>query len=299
MSEIVLKVENLSKSYGNVQALKGLSLEVTAGSVYGFLGPNGSGKTTTLGILLGILTADSGQFSWFGNGQDDANRMRLGALLETPNFYPYLSARQNLKITGLIKNVNNLEERIDQVIKRVGLSGRDHDKFKTYSLGMKQRLAIGSALLSDPEILVLDEPTNGLDPQGIADIRELISSIAHDGKTIIIASHILDEIEKICTHVAIMKHGKLLSTGTLGEILGGQMSVTVASDNLNALTDTINSLAWAKVSRNTGKELIVEIEKDKTTAELNKALFEKGIVLNMLKTDQKNLESIFLETVQS
>ncbi len=299
MSEIVLKVENLNKSYGNVHALKGLSFEVTAGSVYGFLGPNGSGKTTTMAILLGILSADSGQFSWFGNGQDDANRMRLGALLETPNFYPYLSARQNLKVTGLIKNVDNLETRINEVIERVGLVGRDTDKFKTYSLGMKQRLAIASALLNDPEILVLDEPTNGLDPQGIADIRELISSIANDGKTIIIASHILDEIEKVCTHVAIMQNGQLLSTGTLGEILGGQTNVTVASEDLNALSNAIGELSWAKVSRNTGKELIVEIEKDHSTTMLNKALFEKGVILNTLKTDQKNLESIFLETIQS
>ena len=293
----VLKIDALDKSYGRVHALKQLSLEVNAGEVFGFLGPNGSGKTTTLAILHGIVKKDRGSFSWFGNGEDDANRMNIGALLETPNFYPYLSAYQNLKIAALIKKMDNYDSAINRVIERVGLKDRAHDKFRQYSLGMKQRLAIASALLSDPDVLVLDEPTNGLDPQGIADIRDLVADIAKDGKTIIIASHILDEIEKICSHVAILRHGELLNYGSLEHILGGKTTTLIASDNLKELILAVESIEWAKMTRNTGKELMVDLGNDKTPKDLNKALFNKGIVLNELRSDKKNLESIFLETV--
>ncbi|MFT7611981.1 MAG: ABC-type multidrug transport system ATPase subunit, partial [Parvicellaceae bacterium] len=172
MSDIVLKIEGLSKNYKNVQALKGLSITVEAGMVFGILGPNGSGKTTTLGILLGVLNASSGSYSWFDNGSKDANRKRIGALLETPNFYPYLSAVKNLRIVAQIKKLDNVDQRIDNVLSSVNLLERKDSAFKTFSLGMKQRLAIASALLNDPEVLVLDEPTNGLDPQGIAEIRQ-------------------------------------------------------------------------------------------------------------------------------
>lgn len=297
MEKTILKTNKLTRTYGNVKALRSLSLEVQQGSIFGLLGPNGSGKTTTLGILLGINKADKGDFSWFGNGQKDENRMRIGAILETPNFYPYLSAKQNLKTVGLIKKVDNLNDRIQKVIKRVGLEGRDKDKFKTYSLGMKQRLAIGAALLSDPEVLVLDEPTNGLDPQGIADIRDLIANIAQDGKTIIIASHILDEIEKVCTHVAILRKGKLLSTGTLGEIMGNQTFMIVKSNDIPQLKLHLETISWANILSEEQNELKIDLIENKTSEDLNRALFEKGSILTEMRSAKKNLETIFLETV--
>ena len=163
MSNTILEIKGLSKKYRKVKALDQLNLTVEKGMIFGILGPNGSGKTTTLGILLGVINASGGNFSWFGNGEKDDNRERIGALLETPNFYPYLSAEKNLRIVARIKKLSNVEERIEKVLKSVNLFERKTSKFKTFSLGMKQRLAIASALLNDPEVLVLDEPTNGLD----------------------------------------------------------------------------------------------------------------------------------------
>ena len=299
MTDTVLEINGLSRSYGSVKALTNLSLSVNKGSVFGLLGPNGSGKTTTLGILLNILHKDSGTFSWFGNGDADENRLRIGAILETPNFYPYLSAKQNLRITGHIKKVENIEAAINRVIEQVGLIGRENDKFKTYSLGMKQRLAIASALINDPEILVLDEPTNGLDPEGIADIRTLISNIGKTGKTIIIASHILDEIEKICSHVAIMRKGVLLSSGTLDEILGNGTSITIASENMDALRTAIGKINWISITEDNVSSLIVAIDEDKTSTHLNRTLMESGVTLSEINVSKKKLESIFLETVQN
>lgn len=298
MSDTILTITDLRKQYGIVKALDGLSLEVKQGEVFGLLGPNGSGKTTTLGILLGITKAKSGSFSWFNNGQSDANRKRIGAILEQPNFYPFLSAFQNLKVSAEIRNVQNPEQRIPEILEWVGLKGREFDKFKTYSLGMKQRLAIASALLHDPEVLVLDEPTNGLDPQGIADIRELIREIAASGKTIIIASHILDEIEKICSHVAILRKGKLLSYGPLEEIIGEQQSVSVACSDLSLLKGKLESIPWATLQQDEGNVLRIGLTDDKTNEDLNRWCFDQGIVLTEIRSGKRNLESIFLETVK-
>ena len=295
----ILTIKGLKKSYGRVEALKGLSLSVESGSVFGLLGPNGSGKTTTLAILLGILKSDEGDFSWFENGQDAKNRLRIGALLETPNFYPYLSAKQNLRVVAKIKKVVDAESRIEAVLKQVNLWERANSKFFTFSLGMKQRLALAAALVSDPEVLVLDEPTNGLDPQGIAEVRQLISEIAQSGKTIIIASHILDEIEKVSTHVAIMRQGELLNSGTLEDILGKQGSVLVSADSMSALKTALNTLTWVSVRDEQPKFLEVGLNEGKTTSDLNKAVFEQGVVLSTLKPQQRNLESIFLETIQA
>ena len=199
----VLSVSALSKRYGSIRALDSFSLEVNQGEVYGILGPNGSGKTTTLGILLDVLKADSGTYSWFDGMPTVKARRQIGSILETPNFYPYLSARQNLAIACTIKEVGTSD--IDRVLKEVNLYERRHDKFETYSLGMKQRLALASAMLGDPDVLILDEPTNGLDPLGIAEVRGLILQQAQKGATIIMASHILDEVEKTCSHVAVFK----------------------------------------------------------------------------------------------
>ena len=215
---IVLSIDNIAKSYGLVKALKGVSFDVPEGSVFGILGPNGSGKTTLLGIVMDVLKSNSGDFRWFGQPGSPEQRRKIGSLLETPNFYTYLSAVDNLKITQAISGRGS-EAEINEVLKKVNLFERRRYKFSSYSLGMKQRLAIAASLLGDPKVLVLDEPTNGLDPVGIAEIRELILELRDKGHTIIMASHLLDEVEKVCSHVAILKTGTLITTGPVEEVL--------------------------------------------------------------------------------
>jgi ABC-type multidrug transport system ATPase subunit len=213
----VLTVKNLTKSYGQLVALESLNLNVEAGQVFGLLGPNGSGKTTLLGILLDVLHPSSGTFTWFDGTEGEHVRRRIGAFLETPNFYPYLNADQNLSLVASIKRVSNPP--LDSLLELVQLKDRHRSPFRTYSLGMKQRLALAACLVGDPVVLILDEPTNGLDPEGMVEVRHIIQKIAAQGKTIILASHILDEVEKICSHVAIIKKGKLLAAGAIGSIL--------------------------------------------------------------------------------
>ncbi|MFT6966913.1 MAG: ABC-type multidrug transport system ATPase subunit, partial [Marivirga sp.] len=236
MSEIILNISQLSKKYGSIQAVNKLDLTVSRGSVFGLLGPNGSGKSTTLGILLGVTKNDSGDFTWFGQQPSAGIRKKIGAILESPTFYPYLSARQNLKIVAEIKKVP--KHRIDEVLAQVGLIERADSSFKTFSLGMKQRLAIASALLADPELLILDEPTNGLDPQGIAEIRELIKAIAKSGKTIILASHLLDEVQKVCTEFAVLKNGNKIFQGSVAESLLGNDGMELAAKDMQQLKTT-------------------------------------------------------------
>jgi len=298
MSETVLKIEGLSKNYKNVQALKGLSITVETGMVFGILGPNGSGKTTTLGILLGVLNASSGNYSWFDNGSKDSNRKRIGALLETPNFYPYLSAVKNLKIVAQIKKLENIDQRIEKVLSAVNLLDRKDSAFKTFSLGMKQRLAIASALLNDPEVLVLDEPTNGLDPQGIAEIRQLILDIAKEGKTILIASHQLDEIEKVCTDVAILKKGDLIKQSKIGEIIGDSRKITVAAADINPLKTILSGLNGVNIAHEEDGRLTLAVEDHVTTQSINEFCFKQGIVLSELKEAKKSLEEQFLAIVK-
>jgi len=300
MSEIVLEINQLQKNYKDVQALKSLSFNVHRGEVFGILGPNGSGKTTTLGILLGVLNSDKGSFSWFNNGQNDENRLRIGALLETPNFYPYLSAVDNLKIVARIKNMTNPENRIEEVLKSVQLFERKNSKFRTYSLGMKQRLAIASSMLNDPEILVLDEPTNGLDPEGIAEIRNLIKSISLQGKTIIIASHILDEIEKVCTNVAILRKGELLRIGLLSDIMSHDQIISVSSEDNSMLKKVAESMEGVGYLReDKDGSILLKVDSTIGTAQLNRLFFDKGITLSQLKSFQQTLEETFLEIVKS
>jgi ABC-type multidrug transport system ATPase subunit len=289
LDSTVLHIKQLSKKYKDVLALDNLNLKVEKGTVFGLLGPNGSGKTTTLGILLGVLRQSEGSYSWFGNGAASENRLRIGALLETPNYYPYLTAIQNLVIVAKIKKIDNVSERIDNALKVVNLYDRRNSNFKTYSLGMKQRLAIAGALLNDPEVLVLDEPTNGLDPQGIAEIRELIIKISKEGKTIIIASHILDEIEKVCTHVAILK---------IGEIIGSDNFVIISSSDMIALNTAISNNNEMEVSKSKENEITIKVDKDMTTEMINKYFFDKGVVLSKLKSHSESLETQFLEIIK-
>ncbi len=237
----VLSLNNITKFYGRVRALKDVSFEVPEGSVFGILGPNGSGKTTLLSIILDVLKANKGNFLWFGHPGSREQRKKIGSLLETPNFYHYLSAVNNLKITQSISGRGTASD-IDEVLKKVRLYERKDSRFSSFSLGMKQRLAIAASLLGDPKVLVLDEPTNGLDPVGIAEIRQLIIELRTSGHTIIMASHLLDEVEKVCTHAAILRTGELLTTGEVEEILIADDIVELSAADLNGLADLLQQL---------------------------------------------------------
>ena len=300
VAEKVLSINTLSKKYKNFNAVNGVSFDVENGMIFGLLGPNGSGKTTTLGMLMGVILPTSGSFSWFENGQADANRKRIGALLETPNFYPYLTAWQNLEVVAKIKGVENPATAIETVLKRVALFERKDSQFKTYSLGMKQRLAIASTLLSDPEVLVLDEPTNGLDPQGIAEMRELIIEIGKSGKTIIIASHILDEIQKVCTHCAILRKGELLQVSTIEDLIGNQdvRLIKVNAKDVNKLTTVLLTEKQFSIYKETEDGLILQCPRETTGEQMNQYFFDKGIVLNYLAVFQESLENQFLEIIK-
>lgn len=298
----VLSIQNISKSYGAVQALQNVSFEVPKGSVFGILGPNGSGKTTMLGIVMDILKPSTGTFLWNGQpGSSNEMRRQIGTLLETPNFYHYLSGQKNLEIAAAIKEKG--KDDIPRVLDRVNLTQRKNSKFSTYSLGMKQRLAIGSTLLGDPDILVFDEPTNGLDPAGIAEIRELMKELNRQGKTIIMASHILDEVEKVCTHVAIVQKGVLKTVGTVQDVLNASPSsgaavtveIDVAAEDLTALGDILRKIPGILNVVATDKMLSIEAEETVSSAAINKLCFENGIVLSQLNMRRKSLEKRFLE----
>jgi ABC-2 type transport system ATP-binding protein len=291
----VLTVDSVTKFYGRIRALNNVSFEVPQASVFGILGPNGSGKTTLLSIILDVLKANKGNFLWFGHPGSPEQRKKIGSLLETPNFYHYLSAVDNLKVTQSISGRGDRSD-IDEVLKKVKLYERRKSRFKTYSLGMKQRLAIAAALLGDPGVLVLDEPTNGLDPVGIAEIRELIVELKNSGHTIIMASHLLDEVEKVCTHVAILKTGDLVSTGDVNEVLQDEDVVEVSAADLNLLSNALGQFG-SKVSINNVSKT-VQLVLPKGTArldEINRFCFENGIVLNHLLLKKKRLEARFFE----
>ena len=297
----VLSIRNISKSYGYVRALNDVSFEVPKGSVFGILGPNGSGKTTMLGIVMDILKASAGTFYWNGQpGSSNEMRKQIGTLLETPNFYHYLSGQKNLQIAAAIKERG--KDDIPRVLERVNLTHRKDSKFSTYSLGMKQRLAIASTLLGDPDILVFDEPTNGLDPAGIAEIRELMKELNRQGKTIIMASHILDEVEKVCTHVAIIQKGVLKTVGTVGEVLNAthedkiaSVEFELAADNLAALENILRQMPGVLHIYSNEQSLSVECDAAVTPGAVNKYCFEKGVILEQLTLKRKSLEKRFLE----
>ena len=290
----ILTAENISKNYGKIKALKGVSFSVPEGSVFGILGPNGSGKTTLLGIIMNVLKASGGSYKLFDEEAKDAHRKKIGTLLETPNFYHYLSAVQNLKISAAIKGHN--ENDIDRVLEIVDLVNRKDSKFSTYSLGMKQRLAIGAALLGNPDVLVFDEPTNGLDPVGISEIRTLIKKLSAAGKTIIMASHLLDEVEKVCTHVAILKQGDLLRTGSVNDVFTQSDIVQLNASDKEKLKNIFSLInIYSRIEEVNG---FIELTCKAGTAdleEINRFCFDKGIVLSHLQIKKSNIESKFLE----
>ncbi len=291
--EKVLQIQSLRKQFGKITAVDSLNLEIPKGSVYGILGPNGSGKTTSLGMVLGVIRASSGSYSWFGEELNFNTKKRIGAILETPNFYPYLSARNNLKIVAKIKEIKNPD--IDGVLKTVDLFERGNSKFKTFSLGMKQRLAIASALLNNPEVLLLDEPTNGLDPNGIAQIRELIRSIAKKGITVIIASHLLDEVEKVCTDVAIIRFGKLLFSGSVDEMTGSEGVLEISAKDNEALKKELETWGYFSSIKEVNGKLSLVLSESISASEVNQKLASKSIFIDHLNFRKNSLEEQFLE----
>jgi ABC-2 type transport system ATP-binding protein len=291
----VLSINQLSKSYGKIKALSSLNLEIESGQVFGLLGPNGSGKTTTLGIILGILGQDSGSFEWFGGKYGNYSRKHIGAILETPNFYPYLDADHNLDIIAHIREVD--DRKFDEVLELVNLKERRKSPFSTYSLGMKQRLAIAATLIGDPEVVIFDEPTNGLDPQGIAEVRHILRRIADTGKTVIMASHLLDEVEKICSHVGILRKGILLDTGSVGSIINSDIAVEIAAHDMEGLKKWLSEISIAKRIDYDGKMVEIIVDKDTDIAEINKAAHDHGILLSHINAKRKRLETEFLEII--
>jgi ABC-type multidrug transport system ATPase subunit len=290
----ILSLHHISKSYGRIQALKSVSFDVPAGSVFGILGPNGSGKTTLLGVVMNVLRANTGKFDWFGQPPGEKLRRDIGTLLETPNFYHYLSARRNLEIAASIKNKSWQD--IDRVLKIVRLYERRESKFQTFSLGMKQRLAIASCLLGDPSVLVFDEPTNGLDPAGIAEIRQLITDLAKNGKTIILASHLLAEVEKVCTHVAILQQGVLIRSGEVKSVLSQEEWLEIGSAEIEKLKDVAGRLPGVKKILSFENHLQIYFDQSPPDAGwLNRFCFEQGVLLNFLVLRKKSLETAFIE----
>ena len=289
----VLQTNQLRKTYGPIVAVNDLSIEIEQGQILGILGPNGSGKTTFLGMILDIIRKDSGSYNWFEGLHGTNSRKNVGALLETPNFYPYKNAVDNLDIIAHIKKVS--QPRVDELLELVNLAHRKKSPFRTYSLGMKQRLGIAGAMIGDPDVLIFDEPTNGLDPEGIAEVRDTIIKIAKQGKTIIMASHILDEVEKVCSHVAIIKNGHLLTKGPVGSILSNDVEVIIDADDLTGLRSFLErDQRISKITENEG-QLTLMVDQDFSTAELNALAFNNGITLTHLVAKQKSLESEFLE----
>ena len=290
----ILSLNKLNKKFGNIHAVNNLSFDIQKGNVYGILGPNGSGKSTTLGIILNVVNPTSGDFSWFdGNLSTHEALKKVGAIIERPNFYPYMTAIQNLKLVCRIKEISFTK--IEEKLKVVNLYERRHSKFKTFSLGMKQRLAIASALLNDPEILILDEPTNGLDPQGIHEIRKIIVDIAKNGTTILLASHLLDEVEKVCTHVVVIREGLKLYSGRVDEMTATHGLFELKTENdTEKLNDLLKNFDGVATIKNENDIYIATLNKPVTASEMNSYLFKNGIVLSHLIKRKPSLEQQFL-----
>lgn len=292
--ESILTIKNLTKKFGNLTAVKNLSFTIKKGNVYGILGPNGSGKSTTLGMVLNVVNKTEGNFHWFDGNTSTHNALKkVGAIIEHPNFYPYMTATQNLKLVCKIKGVPL--SKIDEKLEIVGLLDRKNSKFSTYSLGMKQRMAIASALLNDPEILILDEPTNGLDPQGIHQIREIIKEIAAKGTTILLASHLLDEVEKVCSHVVVLRKGVKLYSGRVDEMISSHGFFELKTNKEKELVKLLeNHKSFVKIK--VQDHLVTAFLNEPIESEnFNKYLFEQGIILTHLVQRKESLEEQFLQ----
>jgi len=298
----VIETEGLTKRYSGglrgdpTLAVDAISFSVERGQVFGFLGPNGSGKTTTIGMLLGIITPTGGVFRLFGGGSSPeihAARQRIGATLEYPNFYPYLSCRDNLRLVARVKGRG--DEDVERALGEVGLAGRQKTKFKACSLGMKQRLALAATMLGDPELIILDEPANGLDPAGQHEIREIIRGLAEHGKTIFLSSHILHEVERTCTHVCILKKGRIIRQGSVAEITAARPLVAVrAAVDLAELKTAVEGFVGAVTVTTVEDRVLVELDSEEPAA-LNEFLAGRGIYVSHLARERRTLEQVFMQ----
>ena len=296
--ETILKISNLHKKFRKVHAVNNVSLEIKKGNVYGILGPNGSGKSTTLGIVLNVVNKTSGDFEWFDGSLSTHDALKkVGAIIERPNFYPYMTAEENLKLVCKIKNIPF--DKVNEKLELVGLFDRKDSKFKTFSLGMKQRLAIASALLNDPEILILDEPTNGLDPQGIRQIRDIIKVIASQGTTILLASHLLDEVEKVCSHVVVLRKGEMLYQGTVHNMIENNSFFELKSKDIARLKTVLDQQSFVENTIEEDGKLLVYLKQDIAAQDLNSYLFEQNIILEHLVKRKNSLEEQFLELTKN
>jgi ABC-2 type transport system ATP-binding protein len=292
--ETILSIKNLYKRYGKVQAVKDVSLDIQKGNVYGILGPNGSGKSTTLGIVLNVVNKTSGEYSWFnGTMKTHEALKKVGAIIERPNFYPYMTAKENLELVCKIKGIDY--KKVHEKLEIVGLLDRQDSKFNTFSLGMKQRLAIASALLNDPEILILDEPTNGLDPQGIHQIRDIIKFIASQGTTILLASHLLDEVEKVCSHVLVLRKGEILYSGTVDGMSTSNGFTELQANDTKSLMAALQQFPNLSEIKEVDGKVILYSKSDIDSAEVNKFLANQSIYLNHLVKRKNSLEEQFLQ----
>ncbi|MGB0787972.1 MAG: ABC transporter ATP-binding protein [Marinirhabdus sp.] len=296
--EKILTLDKLTKKFGPITAVDDLSFSIEKSNVYGLLGPNGSGKSTTLGIVLNVVNRTTGNFSWFGGSQSTHKALKkVGAIIERPNFYPYMTAEQNLALVCKIKGVPTAK--IAEKLDVVGLLDRKDSKFRTFSLGMKQRLAIASALLNDPEILILDEPTNGLDPKGIHQIREIIKNIAAQGTTILLASHLLDEVEKVCTHVVILRKGASLYSGTVEGMNSSHGFFVLRADNIPALENILIDHPGIGAIKKDGGTVTAYLKEPMDAARFNAEMLAKGIALSHLVKRKESLEEQFLEITKN
>lgn len=292
-----LEISNLTKKYVGITAVDNLSIKIPQGSIFGILGPNGSGKTTTLACITGLIEPSSGKFKWFDNADNETDNKQIGAIIETPNFFPNFTALKNMQLVAKIKGIENTEQ-IDQLLKRLGIYERRNSQFYSFSLGMKSRLALASALLGDPKVLILDEPTNGLDPEGIAFVRNLIIEEAKKQKTIIIASHILDEVQKVCTHIVLLKNGKMLASGKINEILSTKNTYIIESDNNQLLSELIIRGGFANVINISNVTLEISLNSQQEIKEISKIAALNNILITKLSEKQNSLEEEFLKLVK-
>ena len=294
--DVVLRTVGLSKRYGRLLALQEMNLEVRRGQVYGFLGPNGAGKTTTIALILGLIAPSDGHVEMFGldtrTHLSEALR-RTGAILEGQAYYPHLSGRDNLRVWSALSG-GVTAKRIDEVLDLVGLLGRSGDKVRTYSQGMKQRLALAAALMHDPELLVLDEPTNGLDPAGMREFRQLIRELGQLGKTVFVSSHLLGEVEQMCDHVGIVKGGRLLTQESVTTLRRQGEALEMQVTDPDRATQVLEGLEWVAGVNRQDNRLVVDAPRDRA-ADLSRALAEHQIYLHELRPREGSLEEFFLE----
>ena len=292
----VVETSDLTKRYGDITAVDNLSLRIPRGGVFGLLGPNGSGKTTTMSMLLGLSKPTSGGIRLFGEPADGANPYllrRIGAIVEEPSFYPYLSGRNNLRYFQGVAGGGSVQE-VDDLLEKVGLSARAKSKFSTYSMGMKQRLGIAYALLGGPDLLFLDEPTNGLDPAGVAEVRAMIRGLGSDGHTVLLSSHLLHEVEQVCDSVAILSKGSLIAQGRVEDLLKGQDAVRLATTDDARAAAILSALEWVDEVRTEDGALIVAAPGERSP-ELSAALAQDGIHVREMSSVKLSLEQYFLE----